>query len=70
MTSHMPSTEKSGGDKKSKKKRKNTSLRLEKEMLKQLKQVALEKDTSIQEIIERLIRTHLEALNAPGRRSR
>ena len=50
-------------DKKAKKK--NTSLRLDKDVLKRLKRVALEQDTSIQNIIENLIREYLEGRNSP-----
>ncbi len=53
-----------------KKKKKNTSLRLERDMLKQLKHKALEEDTSVQEIIERLIREYLEGTPPSRRRSR
>jgi len=53
----------------SKKKKKNTSLRLERDMLKRLKRTALEQDTSIQEIIESLIRDYLEG-HPSGRRRR
>lgn len=53
-----------------KKKKKNTSLRLERDMLKRLKHKALEEDTSVQEIIERLIREYLEGTPSSRRRSR
>lgn len=40
--------------------KKNTSLRLEKKTLKALKIRAIEEETSVQKIIERLIETYLE----------
>jgi hypothetical protein len=61
---------KDSGEKKSAKKKKNTSLRLEKEMLKRLKQAALEEETSIQDIIERLIREYLDRHYPGNERSR
>jgi hypothetical protein len=61
---------KDSGEKKTDKKKKNTSLRLEKEMLKRLKHAALEEDTSIQDIIERLIREYLDRISAKHDRSR
>ncbi|MCG8527989.1 MAG: ribbon-helix-helix protein, CopG family [Opitutales bacterium] len=39
--------------------RKNTSLRLEKKVLKTLKVIAIEEDTSVQKIIEELIYEYL-----------
>jgi len=44
-----------------KKEKKNTSLRLEKDMMKELKRRALEEDTSLQKLVERLIREYLES---------
>ena len=38
----------------------NTSLRLEKKVLKQLKILAIEKETSVQGIIERLIHEYIK----------
>lgn len=40
--------------------RKNTSLRLEKQTLKALKILAIEQETSIQSLIERLIKEYLK----------
>ena len=40
--------------------KKNTSLRLEKQTLKALKILAIEKDTSIQNLIEKLIKDYLK----------
>lgn len=61
---------KESDDSDKKKKKKNTSLRLERDMLKQLKKIAIDEDTSIQEIIERLIREYLERLASPSPRTR
>lgn len=47
------------GKKKDKDKRKNTSLRLEPEMLKALKIRAIKDDSSVQQIIEDLIKGYL-----------
>lgn len=47
--------------KKDKDKRKNTSLRLEPEMLKALKIRAIREDSSVQNIIEDLITTYLKS---------
>lgn len=44
----------------SKKLKKNTSLRLEEKVLKALKKRALEEGTSIQKIIEKLIKDYLK----------
>lgn len=41
-------------------KRKNTSLRLDDETLKALKIHAIKKDTSVQQIVERLVRDYLK----------
>lgn len=40
--------------------RKNTSLRLEPDMLKRLKIRAIEEDSSVQQILERLVKQYLE----------
>ncbi|ADE54515.1 ribbon-helix-helix protein, CopG family [Coraliomargarita akajimensis] len=45
---------------KKKDKRKNTSLRLDDETLKALKIHAVKKDTSVQQIVEKLIRDYLK----------
>ncbi|MDQ8203811.1 ribbon-helix-helix protein, CopG family [Pelagicoccus sp. SDUM812003] len=45
-------------DKKSK--RRNTSLRLDSEMLKALKRRAIDEETSVQRILEKLIRDYLK----------
>ena len=42
------------------KKKVNTSLRLEKKVLKQLKLIAIEEETSVQAIIENLITAYLQ----------
>ena len=42
------------------KKKVNTSLRLEKRVLKQLKLIAVEKETSVQAILEKMIQEYLE----------
>jgi len=42
-------------------KKKNTSLRLDAEMLKALKHRAIQEETSVQKIIEKLIREYLES---------
>lgn len=42
-------------------KKKNTSLRLEGKMLKALKILAIQEDTSVQRIIEELVSAHLAA---------
>ena len=42
------------------KKKVNTSLRLEKKVLKQLKLIAIEEETSVQAIIENLITAYLK----------
>ncbi len=44
---------------KKKKEKKNTSLRLDREMLKELKRRALDTDSSVQKIIEELINIYL-----------
>lgn len=41
-------------------KKKNTSLRLEAEVLKELKIIAIEEDTSIQAIIEALVKEFIQ----------
>jgi hypothetical protein len=41
-------------------KKKNTSLRLDKKMLKTLKRHALENETSVQQIVEKLIENYLK----------
>ncbi len=48
------------GDKKDK--RRNTSLRLRSKTLKALKLRAIEEDTSVQKLVERLIEAYLETL--------
>jgi hypothetical protein len=48
-------------DKEGKSGKKNTSLRLEAKTLKALKIKAIEEDTSVQKIIEKLIKNYLEA---------
>ena len=45
-------------------KKKNTSLRLDKKTLKALKLKALEEDTSVQALIEKLIKEYLEKENS------
>ena len=40
--------------------KKNTSLRLDKKTLKALKIIAIENDTSVQKIIEELVRNYLD----------
>jgi len=52
-------SKKEANHEKSKGKKKNTSLRLEGEMLKALKIIALEEETSIQKIVEQLITKYL-----------
>jgi hypothetical protein len=42
--------------------KKNTSLRLDREMLKALKRHALERETSVQQMIEMLIRRYLKSV--------
>lgn len=49
-----------GKKSKDSKEKKNTSLRIDKDQLKQLKILAIEKDTSIQKILEALIERYLE----------
>ena len=49
----------SKSSKKDKSKRKNTSLRLDESMLKQLKIRAVQEDTSVQKIVEKLVRDYL-----------
>jgi len=44
---------------KKKKEKKNTSLRLDREMLRSLKRRAVAEDSSVQKIIEKLIREYL-----------
>lgn len=51
--------EKKGGD------RKNTSLRLSEDMLKALKIRAIEEETSVQKIIEKLIEAYLAPAGKP-----
>jgi len=46
--------------KKDKKDKKNTSLRLDREMLKALKRRAIDEESSVQRIIETLIRGYLD----------
>ena len=46
--------------KKEKKDKKNTSLRLDREMLKALKRRAIDEESSVQKIIETLIRGYLD----------
>lgn len=53
--------DKTGGDGKTKKK--NTSLRLDARTLKALKLRAIEEDTSIQKIIERLVEDYVKTSN-------
>ncbi len=43
----------------------NTSLRLEKKVLKQLKIIAIEKETSVQAIIENLIHEYIKKNKEP-----
>ena len=43
-----------------KKEKKNTSLRLDREILKALKRRAIDEDSSVQKIIEKLIRKYLD----------
>ncbi|THB64876.1 MAG: ribbon-helix-helix protein, CopG family [Spirochaetaceae bacterium] len=60
MTSHggiLAKSKSSSG--KSSSAKKNTSLRLKSETLKELKHLAIEEDTSVQNIIEKLIEQHL-----------
>jgi hypothetical protein len=57
-------------DKKSKKSKKNTSLRLEGDMLKALKHRAIEEDTSVQRIVERLIEAYLQETDGRKRRGK
>lgn len=38
----------------------NTSLRLEREQLKELKRIALERDSSVQKILEQLVKDFLK----------
>ncbi len=47
-------------DSKKEHKKKNTSLRLPEKTLKRLKMVAIEKDTSVQKIIEKLVEDYLK----------
>lgn len=47
--------------------KKNTSLRLDKKTLKALKARALERDTSVQKIIETLIHSYLEKTGTGGK---
>ena len=49
----------SKSSKRDKSKRKNTSLRLDESMLKQLKIRAVQEDTSVQRIVEKLVRDYL-----------
>jgi len=56
----LPAMAKSAKKEKSEKK-KNTSLRLDASMLKDLKHRAIQEETSVQKIIEKLIREYLES---------
>ena len=56
---HQNSNKSASPDKKDKGK-KNTSLRLDKKTLKSLKILAIEKDTSVQKLIEKMIHDYIE----------
>lgn len=63
MTSLCLDWEMSKEGSKKKDKRKNTSLRLDGETLKALKIHAIKKDTSVQQIVEKLVQDYLKRIS-------